>query len=349
MSKKIFLLLGVLLVIAGCSSETGTTIEETVMNVLTVPVTVQTYTPILTYPGAIQAAKEAVLGASVPGRIEKINFERGQYVRKGQTIVELSGELLEQVRAEYDAVKKDMERVERLLEKGSLAQQKYDHVKAKFTATEAQLVMMQKNTEIKAPFSGTVVEHLLEEGEMFLLINPGLEPGYSHANGIVRLMKLNPLKVKFQVDEKEISRIEKGLQVAISVDAFPELSIDGKITWIKPYLSTATHTVGVEAQISNPEGKLKPGMYCRVQVQLPEQSVTVLPREALNHQTGTSHYYVYKVENKKAVMQPVTIIDATGEKIVIEGVLANEQVITAGKTKVRDGMEVNISAGGVVQ
>ena len=349
MSKKIFLIFGVLLVIVGCSSETDTTIEKTVPNVLTVPVTVQTYTPIITYPGEIHAAKEAVLGASVPGRVEKINFKRGQFVKEGQTIVTLSGELLEQAKAEYFAVEKDMKRVERLLEKGSLAQQKYDHVKARFNATEARLAMLQKNTEIKAPFSGTVVEHLLEEGEMFLLLNPGLEPGYSHASGIVRLMQLNPLKVEFQISEKEISRIEKGLPVNITVDAFPELSVTGKISWIKPYLSTTTHTVGAEARILNPNGKLKPGMYCRVQVQLPEINVTVLPREALIHQTGTSHYYVYKLDGKKAVVQPVTVIDATGTNIIVEGIAADEQVITAGKTRVSDGMEVNISAGGGVQ
>ena len=280
MNKKLFVILGVLLVIAGCGTDENAVIEKTTPNVSTVPVMVQTYTPTISCPGEIQAAKEAVLGASVPGRVEKIYFERGQYVKKGQTIVELSGELLAQARAEYDAVKKDLERVERLLEKGSLAQQKYDHVKAKFDATEAQLNMLQKNTQIKAPFSGTVVEHLLEEGEMFLLINPGLEPGYSHANGIVRLMQLNPLTVEFQINEKEISLVETGLPVNVSVDAFPDLTIDGKITWVKPYLSTTTHTVGIEARIPNPDQKLKPGMYCRVQIQMPEKKVTGLSRGA---------------------------------------------------------------------
>lgn len=114
-----------------------------------IPVTVaksveKEFTPELDYSGTAFANKEANLGTAIPGRVEKIHYQIGDKVKKGDLIVELSSELYVQALIERNAIQKDYERVSRLREKESLSQQDYDHVKAKYEASVAKTEMMKK-------------------------------------------------------------------------------------------------------------------------------------------------------------------------------------------------------------
>ena len=168
------------LVFFGCKSgnDEKANVEANIPLVSTVKVQEKSFNPKLSFTGTVFANKEANLGATLPGRVEKIFFEEGQSVRKGDLIVELSDEMLTQATIEYETIKKDFERVSRLREKGSISEMEYDHVKAKFEASKAKVEMVRKNTQVYAPFSGVIVERMMEEGEVYF-INPGLEPGYS--------------------------------------------------------------------------------------------------------------------------------------------------------------------------
>jgi len=80
-------------------------------------------------------------------------------------------------------------------------------------------------------------------------------------NGIVSLMQLNPLKVKIEVNEKELPLIHKGNEVEVAFDAYPEEKVIGKIHYISPVLSSVTRTSSVEVEIPNTSLKFKPGMF----------------------------------------------------------------------------------------
>jgi len=215
------------------------------------------------FSGTFFPNKEANLGASLPGRIEKFHYQAGAYVKEGSLLVELSAEALLQALIENQALRKDYERVSRLKEKGSISEMDYDHLKAKLEASDIKTEMFRKNTSVTAPFDGVIVEYLVEEGEnYFFSIN--IEPGYSHTSGILRLMQLNPLKVIIEVNEKDLHHFSKGRQVRVICDALNNKEVIGKVKYIRPILSTVSRTAKIEIEVPNPKNEIMPGMFAKV-------------------------------------------------------------------------------------
>ena len=124
MKRLTFLTTAAAVMLASCSSnkQEQAQSELNVPLVSTIRVEERTFNPVLTFTGTVFAYKEANLGATLPGKVEKIYFEEGQMVKKGDLIVELSDEMLTQAMIEHETIKKDFERVSRLREKGSISE-----------------------------------------------------------------------------------------------------------------------------------------------------------------------------------------------------------------------------------
>ncbi len=309
--------------------------------VRTIAVVQRAYTPTLSYAGTVFANREANLGATLPGKVEKIFYEEGQTVKKGALIVELSDEMLTQAEIEYQTLKKDYERIQRLREKGSISEMEYDHVRAKYEASLAKTQLVRKNTQVHAPFSGVIAEHMMEEGEVYLL-NPGMKPGYSMRSGIVRLMQLDPVRVEFEVNEKELSKIQKGYEAIVTLDANPGETYTGVISGIKPMLNTISHTATVEVKLKNPGTTILPGMYAHVLVKTREVEGRFVPVRAIGRIQGTAEDFVMVVENNIAHKVEVQRIVSHGKDAVVTGVEPGQMVILEGKNKVNNGDKVEV-------
>ncbi|MFP4557329.1 MAG: efflux RND transporter periplasmic adaptor subunit [Bacteroidales bacterium] len=301
----------------------------------------KTYSPTLTYSGTVFANRESNLGAALPGKVEKIFYQEGEQVNEGDLIVELSDEMLTQAEVENQALKKDYERVKRLREKESVSQMEYDHIKAKLDASNAKTEMVRKNTRVYAPFSGTIVDRMMEEGEIYFL-NPGLEPGYSMRSGIVRLMQLNPVRIKFEVNEKDLAHIKKGLQVEVALDAFPYKKFTAEISSIKHMLSTTTRTAPVEIELPSPSGEIKPGMFAKIIVTLPKQEGVFVPLNCISRVPGTAEDFVFVVDNDTARRVTVSRTYTNGDMVAVTGIKPNEQIIAEGKSRVSNGQKVDV-------
>jgi len=309
--------------------------------VKTIKISEESYTPELNYQGTAFAIKEANLGASIPGRVEKIYFNEGDNVKKGDLLVSLSGEMLSQAVIENNAIKKDFDRVTRLKEKGSISQQDFDHVKAKYDASIEKTNMLRKSAEIRAPFDGTIIKYLVKEGENFLF-SPNLSPGYSMTSGIVSLMNLKTLKVKIDVNEKEISKINKGQKADVVFDAYPNKIYKGVVANIAPTLSTMTRTACVEIKIDNSDLIIKPGMYANVSIKLPEEKAIFVPISAIYRQAGTGEDYIFTVTNNIVHKNPLNRITTIKDKVAVNGLKINQEIVTLGKNKIHEGSKVII-------
>jgi membrane fusion protein (multidrug efflux system) len=341
--KTILILVGLAIALAGCSgsTENNNKTEPTALLVTVVTAVEKSYTPTISYSGTVFANREANLGAALPGKVERIFFAEGSKVKQGDLIVELSDEMLTQAKVENQALRKDYERVKRLREKESVSQIEYDHIKAQLEASDAKTEMITKNTRIFAPFAGTVVERMMEEGEVYF-INPGLDPGYSMRSGIVRLMQLDPVKVKFDVNEKDLATVKPGLQVEITLDAFPQQSFTAKISTVKSMLSILTRTAVAEIVLANPTGNFKPGMFARVSVHLPQSIGVFVPMNCITRLPGTGEEFVYVVENEVARRVVVERVFTLGNLVAITGVSPNQKVVAEGKGRVEDGEKVMV-------
>ena len=316
--------------------------EQGPEEVTTVQSAKKTYHPWLNYGGTAYAYREANLGTALPGRVEKIHYPEGTHVEEGTLLVELSAELYAQALAEKNTLEKDFERISRLREKGSVTQQKYDHVKAQYEAARAKARMMRKNCRIRAPFSGTIVDYLVKEGENFLF-SPSLKTGYSHTSGIVQLMQLGRLKIKADVNEKDLPQIQEGQTCQATFDAMPDTTLKGRVSHIDPILSTSTHTAKVEVTVDNPEHLLKPGMYANLRIRMPEATHVFIPLNAIFRQEGTGNDFVFIVREGKAVRKPIKKLYNRGEMVAVEGISANRQVVVHGKNKLNDGDPVQVT------
>ncbi len=295
--------------------------------------------------GTVFAKREANLGAGFPGRVEKLHYPEGTQVQKGQLLAELSGEMLAQAKAEYMTLEKDYQRVKRLAERGTVSQQEYDHIKARFEASRAQYELAQKNTRIKAPFSGTIVDYLVNEGENYFL-NLNLEPGYSNTSGILRIMQLNPVRVEAEINEKDLGRISEGLKATIRIPAYPEKTFKGEVTAIKPFLSTRSRTATAEITIKNPEQLIRPGMSAQVRMNLPSEKVVTIPMEAIYRDPETNRETLFLVEDQRVRSASFKRLFPIGDQVAVSGLQAGEEVITGGKNRVEEGMEVSIINNG---
>lgn len=338
------------LILQGCGktgkqAETQTpkvTTEQSAIPVAVVKAVTRAFIPAMEYSATLYAFREANLGAALPGRVEKIHIAEGNSVKEGGLIAELSDELLLQAEIENKTLEKDFERVSRLLAKETVAEQEYDHVKALFDASTAKLAMIRKNTEIRAPFSGTVIEHLVNEGEN-VSIMPSLTPGYSHSPGVVRLMQLDPVIARIEANEKDVTKIKKGQHARLRLDAYPDTEFSGQVSDIKSLVSTVSRTFTVEVRFSNPKHAIKPGMFGTVSLSLPERNGVFIPRFALMQQPGTGERYVFVAKEGTAERRVVTELFSDNDYVAVDGVTEGEDIVTDGKTKLESGAKVTVS------
>ncbi len=341
--KRLILSLCVISIFGGCKNEQP---EQTKQADLAIPVTVVQsksirFQPEYVYSGTALPYKEANLGTSLPGRVEKIHARVGEMVEKGELLAGLSSELFLQAQIEAQTLKKDFERVSRLRKKGSISQQDYDHVKAKYEAAKAKESLMRKNAQIKAPFPGIVVDHLVEEGENFLFA-PSFKSGYSMTSGIIQLMQLNPLKIKFEINEKDLPDLTEKMQARIVFDAYPNSPQDGTVDFIEPLLSTQTRTAKGYIKLPNSKHTFKPGMFAKVHILLPEQEGIQIPMNAIYRQPGTGNDFVFVVDENKAIRKPVERLKTKGSFLIVEGINGGETIVVDGKNKITDGDKVEI-------
>jgi membrane fusion protein (multidrug efflux system) len=339
------MILGAALILMMSCREHNTTVglknsdEKTPVNV--VKSETRQYIPSIELSGTAYADKEANLGAAIPGRVEKVYFPEGSKVRKGDLLVSLSGELYTQALVEFNTIEKDFERVSRLNEKGSISQQDFDHVKAMYDASRSKVEMMKKNAEITAPFSGTIVEYLVNEGENYLF-NINLEPGYSKTSGILRLMKLDPIQVKIEVNEKDLEKLKKGQEVIVTFDAFPSSTFNGKLADIEQVLSILTHTATVKVELGNSSGKIKPGMFAHVKIELSPFNAVCVPLNAIYRQPGTSDDFLFIAGSNKVKKQKIVRLWADDIWVGVDGISSGETIVTSGKEKLHDESLIEI-------
>ncbi len=290
------------------------------------------------YSATLKPFREANLGATIPGKVEKIRIPKGGFAKEGDIVVEMSAEVLLMAQIEKDAIEKDYNRVARLREKGSVTQQDYDHVLAKYEASKSKVELFENNTRIKAPFSGIIAEYLVKEGENFMF-SPGLELGLSHTSGIVRLVQINPLIASFNVNEKDIRHFRKGMNAEIWLDAFPGNTFNAEIIQIGPMISTLSRTAEVQVQLPNNDGKLMPGMFARVKVELPGDTLVFVPRHAVIE--VDNGFFVWVVENNIAKKKIVVPVLTKHGFTAIENIAAGEKVVVAGINRLSEGIKVN--------
>ena len=176
-----------------------------------------------------------------------------------------------------------------------------------------------------------------------------VDPGsfVNAGTAIVSLQQLNPLRLRFSLPEQRLPQVAVGQTVNARVDAFADRHFAGTITAIEPAVNTATRTFQVEARVDNPERILRPGMFARVDVVMPDtRDHLTLPNSAITYNPyGDSVFVVEPAEGDDT--QPtvrrtfVKLGPSRGDQVaVVDGLEPGQQVVTSGQLKLRNGSRI---------
>ena len=296
----------------------------------------------------VTAVQGVEVSAEIGGRVKRIAFQSGSFVNKGDVLIELdtASEDAQLASAEATAAlaKASLSRVKKLNKQNLTSQDALETAEAKVKETVAQAnnvrALIAKKT-IRAPFSGRLGLRQVNLGQIL-----------REGDAIVSLQTLDPIYVDFSVPQKELARLEPGLEVQITVDAAPNETFIGKILATNPDVDLATRSVRVRAKVANPDEVLRTGMFAKATVIMPEKK-NVLPviATAIAYATfGNSVFVIDEQTNEQSGetekvlrQQFVRLGQARGDFIdVIEGLKPGESVVTSGVFKLRSGMKVII-------
>ena len=330
-----------LIFIVGCASKkenTNNTNNEEVIPVKAVKAQKKTYDIILEYTGTVEPYQKARIGAQMSGTIEKIYVNEGDFVKAGQILVQMNTQQLTQAKIQFELAQSDYNRMKSLFETGSIPEQQLERAKANYESAKASYELILSNTQIRAPFDGIVTEKLMNEGEVFTLM-----PGAGGGPGIVTLMRIDIVKIKLSIAEKDFPLIKLNQPAEVQVDAYPDKVFLGKIVQKNPALSSVSRTFTAEVEVPNQGLLLRPGMFARVKIKVGQGQGVIIPESALVPLPGSNVNYVFVLKGDTARRRNVTIgRKFDGEVEVLSGVNENELVVTTGQTKLADGIKVKI-------
>ena len=219
----------------------------------------------------------------------------------------------------------------------ALARSNVDGARAAMKITQTNL----DNTRITAPFAGYISQRNLYPGAS---VNSQAAGTSNSSIGILVLQDLRIVKVQVEVQERDISRVKIGSVAKVYVDAYPGRVFDAKAARIVHSLDPRTRTLGVEMEIANPDGALKPGMYARVELVIDHHPKAILvENEAIRNEGETT--VVFAVDQGVVSRKVVKVGVTQGTLVEIaKGLSGSEQVIVEGKELVRHGQKVRAEA-----
>jgi membrane fusion protein, multidrug efflux system len=298
--------------------------------------------------GTVEAVHGVMVSADLPGSVARITFESGQAVHAGDVLVELDTReeraQLAALEAQRDLARVNYARMEQLVKEGVISRMEYDQATAQQKQTEAQVGEIRATIErktIRAPFSGILGIRKVNLGQYL-----------SAGSAVVPLQSLNPIYVDFGVPQQTAGQVRVGRSLRITSDDLVGQTFTGHVTALDSVVDQATRNVQIQATLSNPESKLRPGMFVQVDVGLgASRSVVTLPASAISYAPyGDSVFVITDLKDPKGrayrgVRQQFVKVDGSrGDQVaVISGVKPGEEVVTSGVFRLRNGVAVQIN------
>jgi membrane fusion protein, multidrug efflux system len=294
--------------------------------------------------GSISAVQGVTLTPEIAGTVSEIDFESGAVVKKGDLLVKFDTGTeeaqLKAANAQLEWAKVSAERAHKLRTDSTVSQSELDQAEATFQQAKANADAIQavidKKT-IRAPFAGKLGIRQINLGQYVDAGKP-----------IVSLQSLTPVYADFSLPQQDLSQLKTGMVVRISMDAYTNKQFEGTITAMNPNLDDSTRSIRLQATLDNPDHLLRPGMFARIEVVLPNvDNVLVIPATAiLSAPYGDSVYLIEQSTNTPvgtngpglvAKQQFVRVGRAHGDFVAVEsGLKDGDHVVSAGLFKLRN-------------
>ena len=323
------------------------------------------------YVGRFVAFDFVEVRARVSGYLDKIHFTDGQMVREGDPLFTIDRRPFEaaldqakagkqQAEANLAFAESDLKRGENLIRGTTITQQTLDQrmqakrvAEASVTAQEAamtQAALDLQFTELKSPISGRIGDRRVSIGN---LVTGGTS---GTTTLLATVASVDPIRFEFTMDEASYLRYLRAATAAASSEANRGMSLparlklideqefkhEGKIDFVDNAIDRSSGTIRGRAEFKNPDGKLTPGMFGRIQITVSAPAVAVLvPDSAIA--TEQVRKFVYVLSKDDVVNPKYVTLGAVvdGLRVITSGLDANDTVVVNGLMRVRPGAKVS--------
>ena len=309
--------------------------DAAVLQVETLKAAPEAYQQALALTGSLSAEDEIRLRPEMSGMVEKIHFEDGQQIARGDEILTLRNAdfraRLSRSEAELKLAEATASRLRQLIDSNAVSGVDLDQAEAALAVANAEVELTAAElakTVLAAPFDGVIGLREVSVGD------------YVDSNShIATLRRLDPLRLEAHIPERYQTYIRPGQEIEFRVGGAPR-KYAGTISAVDPGIDPATRTIRLRATVPNAEGKLLPGAFVEGSLKLDEiPDAILIPSLAVV--PGLREDTVYVIEDGQASPRRVVIGFRTAERVYIaDGLEAGDQVILSGILQLRPGLAV---------
>ncbi|WP_394850780.1 efflux RND transporter periplasmic adaptor subunit [Pendulispora brunnea] len=334
--------------------------EDPVVHASVVQVTEQAMPEYLTLIGTLRANQESDIAADASGKVLATFVERGQAVRKGESLARLDSRAAvisvsateaqsNQVKANLEQAQRECERVKHLLETSAISQAEYDRTTSQCSSTQWSLAAAEAQHEnarkllgdsnLRAPFDGVI-------GERYVSVGQYVKP----ETKVASIYAPDPLRLELTVPEAQAGMIQPDMKLTFSVTAFGDEKFSGTVRYVSPHIRESSRDLVVEAIVPNPGpkgkdgkpagvGKLRPGMFATAKLLLSEHPVPAVPVSALKREGITAR--IFAVVDGRANERLVQVGEEKGGLIaVVSGINRGDGIVAEPGPDIRDGVRI---------
>ena len=302
--------------------------------------------------GELLAKEDAQIASEVSGRITEVLVDEGEAVELAQVLLEIDPERrnleladararLTEAEAALGEQERDYRRAKKLQEQGIASEAALDEAetalalaRSRAEAARARVGVADRavrDASVRAPFAGLIARREVSRGEF---VNVG--------QSLFELVALDPVEVEFHLAERDSARAVVGQQVRVTVAPYPSQSFDGVVTVVSPTIDARTRTLRVKAQIANRDGRLRPGLFARVDLGIAvREGVLLVPEEAILLRADGSVVFRRGEEDRVERVLVETGEHRADRVEILRGLAAGDQVVTRGQAGLVDGVRVS--------
>ena len=307
---------------------------------------------VLDASGYVTARMQATVSSKITGKVLEVFIEEGMFVEKGQILAQLDDS---SVQAELNFAKTQLKEAQRVfnrtseLRKDNLASQaSLDAAESQVDGLKARLDISKQivaDMQIRAPFSGVVINKAAQPGEMISPVSAG---GGFTRTGIGTIVDMSSLEVEVDVNESYINRVQPGQPAITNLNAYPNWDISSEVIAIIPTADRNKATVKVRIGLLEKDARVLPDMGAKVSflkdqvIETPEKLEGVMiPSSSLVKEGNLS--YVFVIQNGLIRKTKVTVGNLSSNfSRITNGIEVGDNVVTDPNNELQNGQEVLI-------
>lgn len=313
------------------------------------------------YPSLLRSDDEVTLVARVTGTLEQRHFEPGEMVEKGAVLYSIEPDVyqaavrqreadLQSARAQLERAQRDANRFERLLSQNSVSRQQVDQARSELSVARAAVVQAEAAlataridldyAEVTAPVAGMISLSRVNVGNVV-----------SNGTELATITPLDPLEVRFQLPQRDAFELRRQMEERDSVEEIRAVlqlpgvegseQLVGRLTFLGSRVEEGTSTVQASASFDNPEHRVLPGQFVRVELEgLKRFDVLAVPEIAVGQGLMGPQVFVLDEDNV-ARARPVGLGEVAGPwHILRDGVEPGERVVVGDLAGIEPGVTI---------